>query len=76
MVNVGDWVKYATERIEDPFGDGEEPKDVYAVVTSVIGDSLCTITWCEYESDDDYPVFRCVVVPVSKVFVVYHPLGM
>ena len=74
MVSTGDWVKYTTERIEDPFGDGEEPKDVYAVVTSIIGDSLCTITWCEYEPNDDYPLFRCVVVPVSKVSVVYHPL--
>ena len=43
MVSAGDWIKYTTERIEDPFGDGEEPKDVYAVVTSIIRDSLCTI---------------------------------
>ena len=75
MMNVGDWVRYTTECVGDPFWDGEEPKDVYAVVTSIIGDSLCTITWCEYEPDD-YPLFRCVVVPISKVSVVYHPLGV
>lgn len=76
MVNVGDWVRYTTGRVDDPFGDGEESKDVYAVVTSIIGDNLCTITWCEHEPDDDYPLFRCVVVPLSKVSVVYHPLGV